>query len=113
MRISRVQISNFANFQSLDLVTGNSLVIVGENKVGKSNLIRALQLILDPSLSERDRHLGLEHFWDGLGESKLGSIVEVSVQLVSLNSIRVTNSCTARTKKATTTTRKATISTIT
>lgn len=85
MRISRVQISNFANFQSLDLVTGNSLVIVGENKVGKSNLIRALQLILDPSLSERDRHLGLEHFWDGLGESKLGSIVEVSVQLTDFD----------------------------
>lgn len=85
MRISRVQISNFANFQSLDLVTGNSLVIVGENKVGKSNLIRALQLILDPSLSERDRHLGLEHFWDGLGESKLGSIVEVSIQLTDFD----------------------------
>ncbi|CAH2408133.1 ATP-binding protein [Mesorhizobium ventifaucium] len=55
--------------------------MVGENKVGKSNFIRALQLILDPGLSERDRQLGLEHFWDGLGSDKLGELVEISVEL--------------------------------
>jgi putative ATP-dependent endonuclease of the OLD family len=54
--------------------TGDSLVLVGENKVGKSNFIRALQLILDPGLSERDRQLTLDQFWDGLGIQKLGSI---------------------------------------
>ena len=71
MRISRVRIVNFANFAELDVRTGESIVIVGENKVGKSNFIRALQLILDPGLSERDRQLGLEQFWDGLGEGKV------------------------------------------
>lgn len=81
MRISRVKISNFANFSDIDVETGDSIVIVGENKVGKSNFIRALQLILDPGLSERDRQLGLEHFWDGLGEDKLGQTIEISVDL--------------------------------
>jgi putative ATP-dependent endonuclease of OLD family len=81
MRISRIKISNFANFSEIDVETGDSIVIVGENKVGKSNFIRALQLILDPGLSERDRQLGLEHFWDGLGEDKLGETVEISVEL--------------------------------
>ncbi|TBC89210.1 DUF2813 domain-containing protein (plasmid) [Rhizobium leguminosarum] len=81
MHISRVKIQNFANFQSLDIRTGEDMVIVGENKVGKSNFLRAIQLILDPSLSERDRRLGLEHFWDGLGEQKLGETVEVSIDL--------------------------------
>lgn len=81
VRISRVRIVNFANFAELDIGTSGSIVVVGENKVGKSNFIRALQLILDPGLSERDRHLGLEHFWDGLGENKLGSIIEVAVEL--------------------------------
>ncbi|MCQ4158506.1 AAA family ATPase [Roseomonas sp. GC11] len=81
MRISRVKISNFANFSDIDVETGESIVIVGENKVGKSNFIRALQLILDPGLSERDRQLGLEHFWDGLGENKLGETIEISVDL--------------------------------
>ena len=81
MRISRVTIRNFANFSEIDVETGESIVIVGENKVGKSNFVRALQLILDPGLSERDRQLGLEHFWDGLGEDKLGETIEVAVEL--------------------------------
>lgn len=81
MRISRIKIKNFANFSDLEVETGDSIVIVGENKVGKSNFVRALQLILDPGLSERDRQLGFEHFWDGLGADKLGETVEISVEL--------------------------------
>ena len=81
MRISRVRLINFANFSDVDIKTGDSIVIVGENKVGKSNFIRGLQLILDPGLSERDRQLSIEHFWDGLVEDKIGKIIEVSVDL--------------------------------
>ncbi len=81
MRISRIRLINFANFSDVDIETGDSIVIVGENKVGKSNFIRGLQLILDPGLSERDRQLGLEHFWDGLGDEKLGETIEISVDL--------------------------------
>lgn len=80
MKISRIQIRNFANFRNLDVKTGENIVIVGENKVGKSNFIRALQLILDPALSERDRQLGLDQFWDGLGADKIGATVEVSIE---------------------------------
>jgi putative ATP-dependent endonuclease of the OLD family len=32
-------------------------------------------------LAERDRQLGLEHFWDGLGEDKLGAVIEIAVEL--------------------------------
>jgi putative ATP-dependent endonuclease of OLD family len=83
VRISRTRISNFANFSKIDVQTGDSIVVVGENKVGKSNFIRALQLILDPGLSERDRHLGLEHFWDGLGEDKIGETIEIAIELTN------------------------------
>jgi len=85
MRICRIKIKNFATFKLLDIRTDKSIVVVGENKVGKSNLIRALQLVLDPSLSDRDRQLGLEHFWDGLGDEKLGSTVQVSVWLTDFD----------------------------
>lgn len=85
MHISRVKINNFANFQALDVSTGDSLVLVGENKVGKSNFIRALQLVLDPGLSERDRLLSLDQFWDGLGAEKLGSVVEVAIELTGFD----------------------------
>src|SRR5229473_769379 len=81
VRISRVQIKNFANFSELDVQTGENIVIAGENKVGKSNFVRALQLILDPGLSERDRQLGLDQFWDGLREAKIGATVETSIEL--------------------------------
>jgi putative ATP-dependent endonuclease of the OLD family len=81
VRISRVKITNFANFSELDVRTGESVVVVGENKVGKSNFVRALQLILDPGLSERDRQLDLEHFWDGLGENKIGETIEIAIEL--------------------------------
>lgn len=33
MRISRVAVKNFANFQNVDFATDDSLVIVGENMV--------------------------------------------------------------------------------
>jgi putative ATP-dependent endonuclease of OLD family len=81
VRISRIKISNFANFSDIDVETGESIVLVGENKVGKSNFVRALQLILDPGLSERDRQLELGHFWDGLGEHKLGETIEIAIEL--------------------------------
>lgn len=80
MRIAGTKITNFANFSGLDVKTSDSIVIIGENKVGKSNFIRALQLVLDPSLSERDRLLELDQFWDGLGDEKLGATVEISIE---------------------------------
>ena len=41
-------------------------VIVGENKIGKTNLLHAIRLVLDPSLPDSARHLRDEDFWDGL-----------------------------------------------
>ena len=66
MRISRIQIDNFRNFASLDVNLGRHAVIVGENKIGKSNLLYALRLVLDPSLPDSMRKLREEDFWDGL-----------------------------------------------
>jgi putative ATP-dependent endonuclease of the OLD family len=66
VRISRIQINNFRNFRQLDVRLSTHAVIVGENKVGKSNLLYALRLILDPSLPDTARQLRNEDFWDGL-----------------------------------------------
>jgi putative ATP-dependent endonuclease of OLD family len=85
MRISKIRINNFADFGEFEVETGENLVIVGENKVGKSTFLFALQLILDPGLSDRDRQLDLEHFWDGLGDDKRGSTSEISVGLTDFD----------------------------
>src|SRR3546814_2955000 len=55
MRLSRIRIENFRNCQELDVTLGGNVVIVGENRVGKSNLLFALRVIFDPSLPDRDR----------------------------------------------------------
>jgi putative ATP-dependent endonuclease of OLD family len=66
MRLSRIIIKNFRNFKALDVKLGDHAVILGENKVGKTNLLFALRLILDPSLPDSARRLRLDDFWDGL-----------------------------------------------
>lgn len=66
MRIARITITNFRNFENLDVRLGDNAVIVGENKIGKSNLLYALRLVLDPSLPDSARKLREEDFWDGL-----------------------------------------------
>lgn len=64
--ISRVIIKNYRNFKDLDVYLQHKSVIVGENNIGKTNFIRALQLILDPTLSDEDRMLSESDFNDSL-----------------------------------------------
>ena len=66
MRIAHIRIENFRNFHTLDLAVGRSAVIFGENQIGKTNLLHALRLVLDPSLPDSARELRLEDFWDGI-----------------------------------------------
>ena len=86
MKIARIEIMNFRNFHHLDLKIGDNAVIVGENKIGKSNLLFALQLILDPSLSDSDRCLREEDFWDGLPRPLTGDDrIEASVEFAEFD----------------------------
>lgn len=66
MRLSRIQLTNFRNFRELDVSLGSHAVVVGENKIGKSNLLFALRLLLDPTLPDSARQLRIDDFWDGL-----------------------------------------------
>lgn len=66
MRISHIYIENFRNFHKLDIAVGRSAVILGENQIGKTNLLYALRLVLDPSLPDSARQLRAEDFWDGI-----------------------------------------------
>lgn len=62
--ISRVKIKNYRNFRNIDVNLGHKQVIIGENNVGKTNFLRALQLVLDPTLSDEDRMLEESDFND-------------------------------------------------
>ncbi|WP_421368145.1 ATP-dependent nuclease [Agrobacterium tumefaciens] len=81
MYLSRVTINNFRNFRCLDVSLAGNVVIVGENRVGKSNLLHGLRLIFDPSLPDSARELSLGDFWDGLDELDEESRILVSVEI--------------------------------
>lgn len=65
MHLCRVQIRNFRNFAALDVALDGNVVMIGENRIGKSNFIFALRLVLDASLPDSARQLSLSDIWDG------------------------------------------------
>lgn len=82
MHISRIRIQHFRNFDVLDVGLGAHAVLVGANGVGKSNLLHALRLVLDPALPDSARQLRQDDFWDGLPRPlKKGARIEIAVEL--------------------------------
>jgi putative ATP-dependent endonuclease of the OLD family len=79
--ISKVEITNFRNFATFSLPLEPTSVVLGENRVGKSNLLKALRLVLDPSLPDSQRILRAEDFFDQLDTPFNGNVVEVKVFL--------------------------------
>lgn len=65
MRLASLSIRNFRNFVSVDIPLAGNIVLLGENRVGKSNLLFAVRLVLDPTLPDSMRQLKLSDFWDG------------------------------------------------
>lgn len=81
MYISKVKIKNFRNFKVADVELGRQMVIVGENKIGKSNFLHALRLILDPKLPDSNRMLQETDFWDGLQRPLNDQEIEINIEL--------------------------------
>ena len=72
MHISKLQLVNYRNFERANIVFKKGInTIIGENGSGKTNLFRAMRLLLDENmrrsalrLEERDFHRGLSN-WRG------------------------------------------------
>ena len=60
-----MSIQNFRNFEAINVALAGNVVLLGENRVGKSNLLFAIRLVLDPTLPDAARQLKLSDFWDG------------------------------------------------
>ena len=57
MRVSKIHIKGFRNFDDEEIIFHGKTLIIGANDVGKTNLIYALRLLFDKSISERDLDL--------------------------------------------------------
>ena len=87
--IDHIRVRNFRNLANIDLHLLPGTVLVGENRSGKSNLIHAVRLVLDPTLSGADRQLSRDDFWDGLTDGTSDwdpmaarEVIEVSVDII-------------------------------
>lgn len=68
MHISRVQLVNYRNFARADVVFNKGVnTIIGENGSGKTNLFRAMRLLLDDDLMRYAYRLEAGDFHRGLG----------------------------------------------
>lgn len=85
MRISRITIRNFRNFRDFDVSLAEHAVIVGSNKIGKSNLLHALRLILDPTPPDSARQLRREDFWDGIETPSSEDEIRIAIEFTEFD----------------------------
>lgn len=85
MRLSKLSIRNFRNFRSVGIPLSGNVVLLGENRVGKSNLLFAIRLILDPTLPDSARQLKLSDFWDG-APPDFREAIEVHLEIADFTS---------------------------
>lgn len=57
MKIEKVHIKGFRNFEDEEIVFQRKTLIIGANDVGKTNLLYALRILFDKSISEHDLEL--------------------------------------------------------
>jgi putative ATP-dependent endonuclease of the OLD family len=79
-------VKNFRNLVNIDVPLTRHTVIVGENRSGKSNLLHAMRLVLDNTISGDQRRLRPEDFWEGLATADAdptssGESIEVSLEV--------------------------------
>jgi len=87
LHISRAVIENFRNLVRLELDPfPASAVIVGENGIGKTNLLYALRLALDPNLPDARRQLRPEDISEHAERRRADGVeVRVAVDLAGFD----------------------------
>ncbi|PLW01595.1 ATP-dependent nuclease [Corynebacterium ulcerans] len=69
MHITKLSLVNYRNFRKANLKFQKGVnTVIGENGSGKSNLLRAIRLLLDDTLVGRRHDLREDDFWRGLDD---------------------------------------------
>lgn len=80
--ISKVRIKNFRNFLDVQVDLNHKQVVIGENGTGKTNFLRAIQLILDRDFSDNDRQLTDSDFHDSIeNPMESGAVIEIILEI--------------------------------
>lgn len=78
MKISSIHIKGFRNFDDEEITFQDKTLIIGANDVGKTNLIYALRLLFDKSISERDLELSDSDYNAYSGASQIEITVTIT-----------------------------------
>ncbi|MDR5700722.1 ATP-dependent nuclease [Agromyces aerolatus] len=79
MKLTRIELENYRRLDDTEIEVRDHLVLVGANDVGKSSLLRALDLVLGASTAQLYSNLGVEDFRDASKELRF------EVQLVDFS----------------------------
>lgn len=90
MYISKVVIENFRNFRSFEIELKSFTIIIGENNIGKSNLLEAISLVLSNDIQAyKKRRLEIEDInFEAIYEFKR-DIIEKEIDEIVFPEIRV------------------------
>lgn len=90
MYISKIDIKNYRNFQNFSLPLKSFTTIIGENNIGKSNLLDAIALVLSNDISVyRKRSLTIEDINFNTVEQFKMDIIEKDVKDIVFPEVRV------------------------
>lgn len=81
MRIASLHIKGFRNFIDEVINFDEKTLIIGGNDTGKTNLLYALRILFDPSLSQKDLELGESDFCIYTSSN----LIEITAQLGDIN----------------------------
>jgi len=80
MRLRKISIKHFRNLRNIDIYPSHTTIFVGENNIGKSNLLYALRLLLDPAAKRLEAELSEEDINDAArseGDNSFSIAIEV------------------------------------
>ena len=80
MRLEKVHLKGFRNFDDAEITFQKKALVIGANDVGKTNLIYALRLLFDKTISERDLDLSESDYNAFSGTDK----VEITVSFCEI-----------------------------
>ncbi|MBU4265658.1 MAG: AAA family ATPase [Candidatus Altiarchaeota archaeon] len=80
MKIRKIKVKNFRNLRKIEVYPTQTTIFVGENNTGKSNLLYALRLLLDPDAKRLESEISEDDINDAAkseGENSFSIAIEI------------------------------------
>jgi len=80
MKIRKIRVKNFRNLREFEVYPAHTTIFVGENNTGKSNLLYALRLLLDPDAKRLESEISEDDINDiarSEGENSFSITIEI------------------------------------